>query len=135
MATDNRINNLLIPQISKLPEKKVSVNQISKESDGKEFLGLLNKEVISEKEQGLQFSTHAARRIQERNLNVDGDEYFKLQTAINKLKDKGGRDSLVITKNAAYIVDVARNTVVTAIDKNNMAENVFTKIDSTLVVD
>ncbi len=28
-----------------------------------------------------------------------------------------------------------RNKIVTAIDKNNMAENVFTKIDSTLFVD
>jgi flagellar operon protein len=66
---------------------------------------------------------------------MDGEEYFKLKGAIEKLKNKGGRDSLVITSKAAYIVDVDNNKIVTAIDKNNMAENVFTKIDSTLFVD
>jgi len=48
------------------------------------------------------------------------------------LKNKGGHDSLVITNKAAYVVDVDKNTVVTAVDKNNMNENVFTKIDSTI---
>ena len=43
-----------------------------------------------------------------------------------------GPRSLVITNKAAYVVDVDKNTVVTAVDKNNMNENVFTKIDSTL---
>ena len=58
-----------------------------------------------------------------------------LKGAIEKLKVKGGRDSLIVTDKAAYIIDVANNRIVTAIDKDNMAENVFTKIDSTLFVD
>ena len=51
---------------------------------------------------------------------------------IDKLKEKGGKDSLIVTTQAAYIVDVDNQTVVTAMDKDDMAENVFTKIDSTL---
>jgi flagellar operon protein len=57
---------------------------------------------------------------------------MKLKEAISKLRAKGGHDSLVVTSKAAYVVDVDKNTVVTAVDKNNMNENVFTKIDSTL---
>jgi flagellar operon protein len=53
---------------------------------------------------------------------------------LKKLQEKGGQDSLVITEKAAYIVDVANNKVVTAIDKDNIADNVFTKIDSTVLV-
>ncbi len=77
-------------------------------------------------------STHAVKRLQERNIELDGNEYMKLKEAMGKLRAKGGHDSLVITNKAAYVVDVDKNTVVTAVDKNNMNENVFTKIDSTI---
>ena len=40
----------------------------------------------------------------------------------------------MITDKAAYIVDVPNQKVVTAIDKNNIVDNVFTKIDSTVLV-
>ena len=74
------------------------------------------------------------RRLQERNMNIDREEFQKLQTAIDRLKVKGGQDSLVITGKGAYIVDVPKNTIVTAIDKDSISENVFTKIDSTILM-
>jgi|GEM_PF-3467193 len=83
---------------------------------------------------GLKLSGHAAKRIEERKLDMDTDEFFKLRSAIDQLKKKGGSNSLVVTPKAAYIVDVAKDTVVTAIDKESMSENVFTKIDSTLFI-
>ena len=52
-----------------------------------------------------------------------------------KLKEKGGKESLIITSTGAYIVDVKNNTIVTAIDKENLKENIFTKIDSTILLD
>ena len=51
---------------------------------------------------------------EERKIDFNGDEYVKVRDAISKLKEKGGRDSLVITDKAAYIVDVANNKVVTS---------------------
>lgn len=83
---------------------------------------------------GINLSGHAAKRIQERSIDFNGEEYIKVRDAISKLKAKGGKDSLVITDKAAYIVDVQNNKVVTAVDKGSMAENVFTKIDSTVFI-
>lgn len=134
---NNNINNILIPNVSKLPEqKKVDVANKLKPGQQSDFNKLLREQLTPKApaEHGIKLSTHAAKRLQERNLNMDNDEYFKLKGAIDKLKTKGGQDSLVITPKAAYIVDVNNNTIVTAIDKDNMAENVFTKIDSTLVL-
>jgi len=85
-------------------------------------------------DQGVRLSGHAKKRLEERNLEFNTNEYLKIKDAIHKLKEKGGKDSLVITGQAAYIVDVDNETVVTAMDKNDMAENVFTKIDSTLFI-
>ncbi|MBT3586863.1 MAG: flagellar protein [Halobacteriovoraceae bacterium] len=138
MATDGKINNFLIPNVSKLPKHK-KIDKTDQIGGGKnefqELLkGQLESEVVKAPSDGIKLSTHAAKRLQERNLAMDSNEYFKLKGAIDKLKSKGGQDSLVITDKAAYIVDVGNNTIVTAMDKQNMLENVFTKIDSTLIV-
>jgi flagellar operon protein len=144
MATPSKINNILIPNVTKLPSQK-NIDTANKLNPGEtsEFKSLLDSTLESSQDslqdtiaprKGLNLSTHAMNRLQERNLSLDKDEYAKLQSAMDKLKLKGGQDSLVITGKAAYILDVAKNTIVTAIDKDNIAENVFTKIDSTILM-
>lgn len=138
---NQKINNILIPNVSTIPSKKnVDVNKLN-QGETSEFKSLLDSTIdqseqseIGQQPRGLHLSTHAMRRLQERNLSLDKEEYSKLQTAIDKLKTKGGQDSLVITGKAAYIVDVPKNTIVTAIDKDSIGENVFTKIDSTILM-
>ncbi len=142
--TNQKINNLLIPNVTKLNgQKNVDVDNKLKSGETSEFKNLLDQNLdksqaqapaLPQKENGIQFSTHALRRLQERNLAFDKEEYSKLQTALDKLKTKGGQDSLVITDKAAYILDVSKSTVVTAMDKASMSENVFTKIDSTILM-
>ena len=134
-----KINDILIPNVSKLPKHK-SVDARSKLPDSsvdrEEFNKLLKEEINGIRGQhGINVSVHAAKRLKERSISADSDEFFKLKGAMEKLKSKGGQDSLVITSKAAYILDVNNNKIVTAIDKDSMAQNVFTKIDSTLIVD
>ncbi|MFA6238992.1 MAG: TIGR02530 family flagellar biosynthesis protein [Bacteriovorax sp.] len=136
-----KINNILIPNVTKIPSK-TNVDQTNKlgKDEISEFKSLLDSTLdqsespVSETAKGIHLSTHAMRRLQERNLSLDKEEYAKLQSAIDKLKIKGGQDSLVITNKAAYIIDVPKNTIVTAIDKDNIGDNVFTKIDSTILM-
>ena len=54
--------------------------------------------------------------------------------AMAQIAAKGGKNSLIISDKAAYIVDIANKKVVTAVDKESLSENVFTKIDSTLFI-
>ncbi len=148
-----KINNILIPNVTKLPSKE-NVENLNKLNPGEksEFKGLLDTALEkqnpslssssqnalgateAQKPQGLHLSTHAIKRLQERNLTLDKEEYTKLQTALDRLKQKGGQDSLVITNKAAYILDVPKNMIVTAIDKGSINDNVFTKIDSTILM-
>lgn len=134
--TNNKINNILIPQVSKLPQhQNVDLSEKLGNHQQDEFKSLLKEQIDqAESLHGLKLSVHAAKRIQERQLNIDGEEFFKLRDAIDKLKNKGGKDSLVVTDKAAYIVDVHNEKIVTAMDKQSMSENVFTKIDSTLFI-
>jgi flagellar operon protein len=140
-----KINNMLIPNVTKLPSQK-SVDTANKlnPNEKSEFKNLLDttldqsalaqQDVAFPAQKGIHLSTHALKRLQERNLTLDKEEYAKLQTAMDRLKLKGGQDSLVITDKAAYILDVPKNTIVTAIDKASIGENVFTKIDSTILM-
>lgn len=134
-----KINNILIPNVTSLPSNKNAENLNKlKSGETSEFKGMLDGAIEQgqgqEQQKGIHLSTHALRRLQERNLTLDKEEYTKLQTAMDRLKLKGGQDSLVITGKAAYIVDVPKNTIVTAIDKESIGENVFTKIDSTILM-
>jgi flagellar operon protein len=144
----NKVNSFLIPNVSSLPSdiQKAEKTNALKQGEKSEFKGLvdeLSKESgkqdlrqpqVTEKNVGqdVQVSSHAMKRLKERNIELDGDEFMKLKEAVSKLRAKGGHDSLVITNKAAYVVDVDKNTLVTAVDKDKMHENVFTKIDSTI---
>jgi flagellar operon protein len=140
----SKINSFLIPNVSSLPsdiQKSEKANAL-KQGEKSEFKGLVDQLSQSDLRapqvgagqvgQDVNVSSHAMKRLQDRNIELDGNEYMKLKEAISKLRTKGGHDSLVITNKAAYVVDVDKNTVVTAMDKNNMNENVITKIDSTI---
>jgi len=132
-----KVNNMLIPNVSRIGgNREAELNRKVDTNAPSEFDGLLREQLegVKPQSEGLSLTTHAARRLKERNLEMDASEYTKLKGAIDKLKTKGGQDSLVITGKAAYIVDVPNNRIVTAIDRDDMAENVFTKIDSTLIV-
>ncbi|RCW53367.1 TIGR02530 family flagellar biosynthesis protein [Halanaerobium sp. ST460_2HS_T2] len=91
------------------------------------------KDVLGEKMKGkekLSFSKHAQKRINSRAIPVTKAELDKLNNGVEKARDKGARDSLVMVNNVAYIVSVENNTVVTAVDEESMDDNVFTNIDS-----
>lgn len=128
------MNNILIPQVNKLPsDKKVDQSNALKSGTKSDFKELLNKKIDTQLEEGIKLSSHAAKRLEERNIEFKGEEYTKVKTALEKLRLKGSKESLVITGKAAYIVDVNNGKIITAVDKASMNENVFTKIDSTII--
>lgn len=131
------INNIFIPNVTSLPGNNQQVDKSNQLNKGQqsEFKSMLQDQISSASiDHGINLSVHAAKRLHERSIDIDSNEYMKLKEAMGKLREKGGNDSLVITPKAAYILDVKNNKIVTAIDKNSLSENVFTKIDSTLFV-
>ena len=133
----NGINNILIPQVTKHSgQKQVDLsNKLSSSGERSDFKKLLDHQLTGLPESyGLKISHHAAKRLNERKIHIDSDEWMRIKEGVDKLKAKGGQDSLVITEHGVYILDIDNGTIVTAIDKQDMAENVFTKIDSTVFI-
>lgn len=90
------------------------------------FQGKIGKEV--------QFSKHARERMAARGISLTEQELAKLNEMVEKAAQKGARESLVLMDNWAFIVSITNKTVVTAVDGQNLKENVFTNIDSAIII-
>ncbi len=95
--------------------------------------GLLTKDLGAIK-QPLKFSAHASQRLSERKIQLDAATMSKVSDAIDKAEAKGIEDTLVLTTDAALIVNVKNRTVITAMDKQSLNGNVFTNIDGAVIV-
>lgn len=84
--------------------------------------------------QGVKFSQHAQERLKSRNISFSANDLAKLEGAVNSVAQKGGKESLVMMGDAALVVSIKNRTVVTALDKMQMQGNVFTNIDSAIVL-
>lgn len=82
----------------------------------------------------IQFSKHAEKRLASRQIEFSPMDRAELNQAFRSLEAKGARDSLVLMGDLALIVNVPSKTVVTALRKEQMKEQVFTNIDSTILV-
>lgn len=83
---------------------------------------------------GIKFSNHAVDRMRTRGITFSPEDISRLSEAVGKAAAKGSKDSLILMNDSALIVSVKNNTVVTVMDKNALKENVFTNIDSTIVM-
>ncbi len=81
----------------------------------------------------LTFSKHLNDRINRRNLDMSPEKLARLTDAVDRVADKGARDSVVLLDNLALLVNVKSRTVVTAIETEKMKHGVFTNIDAVVV--
>jgi flagellar operon protein len=81
----------------------------------------------------LRFSGHALQRIERRGIDLDDATMARLDGGVSRAAAKGSRDSLVLVDDTAFVVSVPNRTVVTAVDREHMREQVFTNIDSAVI--
>lgn len=95
---------------------------------GPSFGQVLQRELAEVK-----FSAHAQQRLALRD-GLSDSELQRLNAGLDKAAEKGARESLILLDNLALIVSVKNRTVITAVDGQRMKENVFTNIDSAVIV-
>ena len=115
------------------PRKQLSGNTAANAGNaGLPFADLLNQKVNSGQE--LQFSKHATQRVRERGIEVTESLLRDLDQAVQKARAKGAKDVVVIGEKGAFIVNVPNNVVVTTMSGTEMKENIFTNIDSAVLM-
>ena len=128
--TDNRIfypQQPIIPANRPAAQSSSQIKPAAASESG--FSQILQQELT-----GLKFSQHALQRLQNRNIHFNTSDLAKLSDAVDKAAQKGSKDSLILMNNTALVVSVKNRTVITAMDGVSMKDNVFTNIDSAVIV-
>jgi len=82
----------------------------------------------------LKLSGHAQTRLASRNIELGKEEWDRVLGGVDKAAAKGSKESLVMLDDIALVVSVRNRTVITAMDRDNLKNNVFTNIDSAVIV-
>ena len=104
-----------------------------KSTDGKSFQEILESRQLGTGNE-VKFSKHASGRLAERNIRLTEKQIDRLTEGAKKAGAKGIKESLVIVDQLAFIVNIPNNTVVTAMNQQDAAENVFTNIDGAVII-
>ena len=83
----------------------------------------------------VEFSNHAIRRLESRQIDIsENDRIERLNRGVELAAEKGCDESLILVDSTAFIVSVKNNTVITTVSADDLKENVFTNIDSAVIV-
>lgn len=107
-------------------------NLMSYPGYGVDFQSMLQEQL--NKNQSLQFSKHAMARVEQRGIEVTPNLMDSLNDAVAKAKAKGAKDIVIIGEKEAFIINIPNNVVVTTMSGSEMKENIFTNIDSAVIL-
>ncbi|PLR69756.1 MULTISPECIES: TIGR02530 family flagellar biosynthesis protein [Bacillaceae] len=83
----------------------------------------------------IKISKHANQRLIERNISIPDYQWKEIQGKMQEARKKGIKDSLILTSNAALIVNIDHNMVVTAMNRKEASSHIFTNINGTIIMD
>lgn len=118
-----------ISPLSLIEKKPVQTNKQKNSA----FKQLLQTEITKTTE--LKLSKHAETRLQQRQIQLTNEVWDKVEKAVSQAEQKGVKEALVLTNQAALVVSTAKKVVITALDRKSASEHVFTNIDGTIVIE
>ncbi|NMA79251.1 MAG: hypothetical protein GX967_01240 [Clostridiales bacterium] len=108
-------------------------NSISKPG-GSPFADILKQE-IDKQTGGVEFSKHAIARLDQREIDLSqGHKLERLNKGVELAQQKGSEETLVLVDSTAFVVSVKNNRVITMLSNDDLKGNVFTNIDSTVII-
>lgn len=84
--------------------------------------------------QELKVSKHANERLNERSIIISEQEWQTVSDKVFEARSKGVQQPLVLMDQAALIVSAKNATVITAMDRTEAKDQLFTNIDGTIVL-
>ena len=90
--------------------------------------------ILQQKINEVKFSQHAQERLSSRNIKFSATDLKKLDNAVERIAQKGAKESLIMLNDVALVVSVKNKTVITAMDGASAKDNIFTNIDSAMII-
>ncbi len=82
----------------------------------------------------IEFSKHAQQRLEERGIDLSDNLLTSLSDSVAKASEKGAKNILAMSEQSAFIINVPTNKVITAMNQSEMKQNIFTNIDSAVIL-
>lgn len=102
----------------------------SDEKESASFEKILKTHI--EKNESFTISNHAAERL--KNISFNKSDMQNINEAINKAKGKDSKNCLILYKDVALVTSIENRTIITAVEKERAKDNVFTNIDSVVIL-
>ncbi|MBU3109440.1 TIGR02530 family flagellar biosynthesis protein [Clostridium gasigenes] len=102
----------------------------NKLKENNSFKDILDKTI--EKNRGYTLSKHAVDRLSDMNFNEK--DMDAIERGFKIAEGKGSKNSVMIYKDVALIASIENRTVITAVEKERDKENIFTNIDSVVIL-
>ncbi len=133
LINELRLRNLQISTANSVNTAKAGNAENSAQEHGS-FAQALQKE-LDARSAAVGFSKHAMKRIESRSIEIlDSDMLERLSSGVELAASKGSNEALVLVDEAAFVVSVKNRTVITTMSKNDLKGNIFTNIDSTVIM-
>lgn len=87
-----------------------------------------------QEKQKVNFSAHARERIESRRIELGAEDMNRIEEAIDKVRAKGSRSSLLLFGEVALLASVTNRTIITAVDRTEKEDCIFTGIDSAVIL-
>lgn len=112
------------------PIKNTNPQSTIKTEEKNSFKDVLNN--VINKNQGFIVSKHAAERLNE--INFTDKDMQEIEKGFQIAKDKNSKNSVILYKDTALIASIENRTLITAIEKERAKDNIFTNIDSVVIL-
>jgi len=126
----NRINPIPSEGLRSIEARPSGATSKAAPSSTAPFAELLRDQLSS----AVRFSRHALERLEARQIQLSAEDKTRLSQGIDRAASKGAQDSLLLLRDLAFIVNVQKRTVVTAVTDERAQEGVFTNIDSAVLL-
>lgn len=118
-----------VGNFSHLENNSANAN-VNKQSETKSFKDVFNE--VKSQNNGFTVSKHAATRLNE--INFTEDDMKQIEKGFEIAQDKNSKNTVMIYKDVALIASVENKTLITAVEKERAKENIFTNVDSVVIL-
>ena len=126
------INGQVYPvgNFGQISSEQTKINNTTNSKDKTSFKDILDS--VKNKDEGFTVSKHAALRLNE--INFTEEDMKQIEKGFEIAKHKNSKNTVMLYKDVAIIASVENKTLITAVEKERAKDNIFTNVDSVVIL-
>jgi flagellar operon protein len=119
-----------VGNFGQIASTQTKISNTTNANDKTSFKDILDS--VKSKDEGFTVSKHAALRLNE--INFTEEDMKQIEKGFKIAKDKNSKNTVMLYKDVALIASVENKTLITAVEKERAKDNIFTNIDSVVIL-